>query len=448
VLVQVRRRHRLLLGFGSLLFGVAAPVLAQTPSSDPRFGDSTWVAPLPESAGDPATPGPRVDEPDKDRTWETVLRTPFRVVFFPFRLVGRGLEGAATLAEAHLPLDRIGGPKRPPDHISIGPQFSLRSSEGLGVGPVISGPFGGPENRFRVGGIWTMKDTRRVRGQLDFNVDQPVGVTVFGQIYRRPNRRFYGVGNDAGTTRTIYLERENRVEGSIRAGTPRLELRGFAGYSDFGVGPGYNGNGAPRAIDFFGPSYAPGLLANSKVWYAGAGAVITQANARHHPTSGLQFFGDLRQVMNADPTSLHYVQYRGEARGYLPVASLRRVLMGRAAFEGVNPVDASDPIPFYRMPSSSGLNRFSGYARDRFRDRRLMILQGEYRWWVWSKLWAFLLAQRASVAPTTGAFRWSSMHEAYGGGFRYHLTDTRNVLLEAAKGSDGMNVYFTLESEF
>src|SRR5437762_12071960 len=46
--------------------------------AEPRFGDSTWVAPqVPSRDEKPSDPGPRVAEPDHERRWETVLRTPF-----------------------------------------------------------------------------------------------------------------------------------------------------------------------------------------------------------------------------------------------------------------------------------------------------------------------------------------------------------------------------------
>ena len=78
--------------------GVAVPARANMASSvgdstnSTGFGDTTWTAPDPPGSDDPSMPGPRVAEPDRDPTWETALRTPFRVVFFPMRLLARGME--------------------------------------------------------------------------------------------------------------------------------------------------------------------------------------------------------------------------------------------------------------------------------------------------------------------------------------------------------------------
>lgn len=433
------------------LAGVVATalMLASAPFAfgEERFGDSTWVAPVPQAAGDPASPGPRVAKPDHERTWETVLRTPFRVAFFPFRLMSWGIEGAADLAEKHLPLDEINAPPGPPHGFHVAPQASISSNEGLGLGLSMKAALGSPENVARADAIWTTKDRRRARTTLLFGADRPIEYSLFGLYDHRPNRRFYGIGNDAGTTRTIYLGREDRFEASVlTAPKAKATARGFVGLSDIDIGPGYNDT--PRDIELFTPAEVPYLTRGSRVWYVGAGASWASLNTPNDPARGTQLFGEARHVMDADANDLTYEAYRIEGRGYLPVFSLRRVLAARAAFDGVNPASGSGPIPFYRLPYSNGLDRFSGYSGDRFRDKRLAILQAEYRWLIWSKLWAFALAERAAVAPSTGAFRWSSMHEAYGGGFRYRLTDTQTARLEVAKGNQGFDIDLNLEAPF
>src|SRR4026207_1082115 len=80
-----------------ILVGRTAPAIADP---DPRFGDSTWVAPY-VGAAERSTPpdeGPRVREPDPPRPSESVLRFPSRVVAFPFKMLGAGLGYGASAA--------------------------------------------------------------------------------------------------------------------------------------------------------------------------------------------------------------------------------------------------------------------------------------------------------------------------------------------------------------
>lgn len=431
---------------------VAAPHVAHAQST--RFGDSTWVAPAPYSSehGSPADPGPRVAERDHERRWETALRTPFRVVFLPFRLIALGLEGAADFAEAHFPLDQwshagaSGGP--PKRGVSISPEVSLSATEGFGAGAAIKKPLGDPGSVLRTDFIWTTRDTRRARLRAVFgDGTRDVGASVLALYEHRPNRRFYGIGNDAGTTRTIFFGREDRLDGSLFYGRNSFRrVSGIIGLSDFDIGPGYNDT--PRAIDVFGPNAAPYLDRGSRVWSVGVGGVFATIDRPHDPASGVHLFGEARHVMSADGNDITYESYRAEGRGYVPVFSARRIVALRGVFEGVNPESGSGPIPFYRLPSSVHDDRFDGYSSDRFRDRRLTILQTEYRWLIWSNLWAFGLAQRDEVAPSTGALRWAAMHKAYGGGLRYQLSNDQTARFEIAKGTQGLDFDLNLDASF
>jgi hypothetical protein len=436
----------------SLALCVAAAHAAHAQST--RFGDSTWVAPAPYSSehGSPADPGPRVAGRDHERRWETALRTPFRVVFLPFRLITLGLEGAADFAEAHFPLDEwshagsAGGP--PKRGVSIAPQVSLSATEGFGAGASIKKPLGDPGSVLRTDFIWTTRDTRRARLRAVLgDGTRDVGASAFALYDHRPNRRFYGIGNSAGTTRTIFFGREDRLDGSLFYGrNPFRRVSGIIGLSDFDIGPGYNDT--PRAIDVFGPNAAPYLDRGSRVWSVGVGGAFATIDRPHDPASGIHLFGEARHVMSADGNDITYESYRAEGRGYVPVFSARRIVALRGVFEGVNPESGSGPIPFYRLPSSVHDDRFDGYSSDRFRDHRLTILQGEYRWLIWSNLWAFGLAQRAEVAPSTGALRWTAMHEAYGGGLRYQLSNDQTARFEVAKGTQGIDIDLNLDASF
>src|SRR5678815_2288986 len=86
-----------------VLFALAIVLPASIASAEPRFGDSTWVAPTAAFEGDLETSGPRVAERDHERTWETAIRTPFRVAFLPLRLLASGIEALGPVAEHFYP---------------------------------------------------------------------------------------------------------------------------------------------------------------------------------------------------------------------------------------------------------------------------------------------------------------------------------------------------------
>jgi hypothetical protein len=411
------------------------------------------VAPNAPPAGDPAKDGPRVNEPDHERTWETVLRTPFRVAFLPFRLLGIGIVGAANYAEEHFNLQGVEGGKSaaPPTRVSVGPQFSLSGSEGIGLGATVKGPILDPKNQFRADALWTTADNRRVRLRTLFGEGSSIiGVGAEGVYDYRPNRRFYGIGNDVGAARTIFLERELRGDGWVFFGRDSTRrVRAIAGISDVDIDLGYNGGGARRAVAIFDPAEVPFLTQGSRVKSYGAAGQFAVLNSVHQPSQGIHFLGEARHVTSmGDDSNIRFESWRAETRGYVPVLSPRRVIALRGVLQGVDP-DAGTDMPFYRLPVAVKQNRFSGYSGDRFRDRRLALLHAEYRWLIWaSRMYAFALAQRGQVAPSNHSLRWADMREAYGGGLRYHITDTQNARLEVAKGSGGMTIDLELDAEF
>ena len=417
--------------------------------AEPKFGDSTWVAPgAPAADADPAAEGPRVAEPDHERTWETVLRTPFRVAFLPLRLLARGMEAVAGYAESRVPSQHM--PRKPAPGFSIGPAFSYSGAAGPGAGvSVASSRFLGTGAKFSATGTWSLKDNRKVRIRAGTPQGSSfLGVGVDALYDYRPNRRFYGMGNTPPGDRTIYLRRDDNIDGWVSLGSdPYRQIRALAGYSDIRVGNGYSGT--PHAWDVYSEAQVPFLRTGSDVWSYGASGDLAALNSVREPSHGVHVRGELRRVASTDDTNLDYADWRVEGRGYLPVLASRRVIALRLIGRGVNLGAGSAPVPFYRLPESAQEDRFAAYSSGTFRDRRLAVAHLEYRWLIWEEsLWAVALAQRGIVAGRTDDLRYADMHESYGGGLRMRMSETRSARLEVAKGSEGWNVYLDLKGDF
>lgn len=460
ITIDRKRIHRF-----SLVFVVTVSALALTHMSSPpnagaappysgetRFGDSTWVAPNVYPDGDPSENGPRVNDPDREPTWETVVRTPFRVAFFPFRLLGDGLEQAASFGEKYSQKHGLdydpSRPKAPAQGTRISPKVTLSNTQGLGGGASVRSPLG-TGSAFRGDAILTLKDNRLLRTRVLFGEGvNAIGAGVEAMYDYRPNRRFYGIGNDASAERTIFLGRENRGEGSLFFGRDSTQrLRAVLGISDVHIGNGY---GEPHHMsDYYTPEEAPSLGVGSRVWSYGFTGQFARVDKLHEPTRGFHLLGDVRRMISADRRDIRFLSWRAEGRTYVPIGADRRVLALRGVITAVDPEDGSEPVPFYRLPVSTGLDRFSSYSGDRFRDQRLVIAQAEYRWLILgSSMWAVAIAQRGAVAPSTSALRYSGMHESYGGGLRYKLSNTRTTRLDITGGSQGYNINLDLDTEF
>ena len=420
------------------LWACATALLPERAGAEPRFGDSTWVAPAGVTEETPESPGPRVARPDHERVWETVLRAPFRLAFLPVRLLARGIEATGPIIEKHFP---PGAPSEQPTK-KRGLQFSPEL-----IGATVSKPnFAGPGSKLSLTGTWTFADNRklRLRGHVGDGVSQ-IGAGAEALYDYRPNRRFYGIGNSSSSDVTYFLRRTDLASAYVFAGKSHLRrVRVTAGVSDIAVG---RGTGNPKSADEFSPVDVPFLTSGSKVWWYGSSADLAALDDSLNPSRGLHFRPDVRRYRSTDNGGLRYDHWRLEARGYLPVFAKRRVLAGRLIYEGVDRSGGSVPVPFYRLPESSDADRFAGYHSGRFRDQRLALGAAEYRWEIMPPIWAVLFGELGDVASTPSRLTLRGAHPSLGGGLRAKI-GTNVARLDIARGHEGIVIRADLGVDF
>jgi hypothetical protein len=397
-------------------------------------------------SGDPTQDGPRVAAPDVERTWEKVLRAPFRLVFYPLRLVARGSQYVVTVGS-----DLIGYEPRlvPWLGVKAAPVVGISGTSGPSAGVAVQGR-SGLGSRASLVGTWSTKDTRRIR--LRAGITEPgerIGVEIYGAYDYRPNRRFYGLGNETTLDgKTIYLRRENVGEASVFIGqNPHRRVRGMFSISDVNVGAGYRD--APRAQDVYSPDDVPFLVEESSVTSFGGAFDLGFLDNHLNPSMGVHFRGEARRFDSIDNSGVHYNSWYAESRAYVPVLAPRRVIALRYIYQGVDPRGDTE-VPFYRMPVSGEQARFAAFRSNRFMDRQLMLGHAEYRWIVLPQytVWAHVFGQLGAVASEQQGFTLQSAHRSIGGGFRAVLSPSTTARLEIANGDEGTRVYVDLRGDF
>jgi hypothetical protein len=432
----------------ALLAVAVAPRVAHGQSGGPAFGESTWVAPGIDSLnGDPTAPGPRVADHDHEPTVETILRTPFRVAFFPLKLVARGSEklvgwiGPKIIAPRRIPPTRKTG-------TIIRPSLSYSKTAGLGGGFGLVHRFT-PDTRFTISGTWwSTNDQRKARALQSFKrPDGRFGLDLEGRYDFRPTARFYGLGNDSKEEdRSIYLDEMGRLEARLHLGPPTHRLRLIATYLEESGRRGYNAS--PGVEDVLDSTVVDALIGHARVFGVGIGTDLGMVDDVRDPTRGLHGHAEVRQFKSIGGGGLEYRQWLLDARGYLPVFSPRRVIALRAVHQNVDPIHGSAPLPITLYPDPAADLRFAAYAPHRFRDRHLLLGQVEYRWAIWRKLWALGLAELGEVASDAKSIRIADVHESYGFGLRYSLSQETTGRLEIAKGAEGVIIYLNFKGDW
>lgn len=416
--------------------------------ADSRFGDSTWVAPGVPFDSEFKTDGPRVAPPDHERRWEAALRAPFRLVFLPLRLMAKGIEAGAGHVGSRLFVPKSNMPPKPGP--SISPHFKLSAPNDIGVGPGLTWiGFPTTDSKLQLAGSWSAIDHRQVRFSEVIHDRKPVGFRLSAIYDRKPNRRYYGIGNGTPETDLSYfLLDQTKAEAALLLGaSPLRQLRVIGGYSRMSPKRGYHGE--PLIEDVFTPATAPFTHQTTQELSYGLAADLASLDSARDPSRGVHGRAELRHATGLRSKDPDYIDWRVEGRAYVPVFASRRVIAVRGVYAGVEPSgDDSALFPYYRLAQSHGDTRFAGYASERFRDRQLLLARVEYRWVILHRMSAIALYELGEVAPSAKAFTLRDAHESFGGGLRLGLSDVRTVRFELAKGFEGISAVLALEGDF
>ncbi len=433
-----------------LALATAGPGVEAHAQTNPAFGDSGWVAPLPPGTfdGDPTAPGPRVSDEVGEPVGETVLRTPFRILFLPLRLVARGAEAIAGVAGGSVAPKSLHDQKSPGLKIRPAVLYAGESDPAIGI-RVVSVLDPAHETQWGAAGSWSLRDSRKAQlGYRRGTTEDHWGVRAITNYNYRPFRTYYGIGNSTSNAdKSIYLDEVGVADVALRLGPVGRSLELLGGYDITSARRGYNGS-SPGVLEVFTPAEAPGINDASQALSFGLGGELALVADRRDPTSGVHGRFEARKVNAQGGGDFNLWQFRLEARGYIPIASKRRVLALRALHHSIDPVRDDAVIPFYRLPEAAGLTNFAGYVTHRFVDRHLVLAHAEYRWLIMDRLWALGLAEVGEVASSASRLRMSDVHESYGGGIRYAFREGAVARLQIATGTDGLRAALTLNGDF
>jgi outer membrane protein assembly factor BamA len=367
---------------------------------------------------------------------------------FPLRLTAIGLEAGAGHVGPRFFEPKVNGPpKRGP---ALAPYFTLGALNDIGVGPGITWVgFPTRDARLQLAGSWSAIDRRHVRFTETIGHRRPVGFRLRADYDYKPNRRYYGIGNETpDTSLSYFLLEQTNVEAALHLGaSPLRRLRIIGGYSN--MSPRRGSHGQPLLEDVFAPASAPFEHRTTRELWYGVTADLAALDDGRDPSRGAHGRVDLRHVAGLRSNDPDYYQWRLEGRAYLPVFAKRRVIAVRGVYAGVDPINGTTTImPFYRLAQSEGASRFAGYASERFRDRQLMLARIEYRWAILYRMSAVALYELGEVAPRTGSFSLSGAHSSYGGGLRLGLSDEATLRCEVANSVEGLHAALTLGGDF
>jgi hypothetical protein len=137
-----------------------------------------------------------------------------------------------------------------------------------------------------------------------------------------------------------------------------------------------------------------------------------------------------------------------DLRQFVSFLSERRVFFGRV-FASTSDVQSGEQVPFYLMPTLGGNDSLRGFRDYRFRGPHALLLQGEYRFEIWSGLDGALFYDAGKVAMRRAHLDLKDLESDYGFGFRFNTDNGIVVRVDAAFGSrDGKHLWIVFGGTF
>lgn len=136
-----------------------------------------------------------------------------------------------------------------------------------------------------------------------------------------------------------------------------------------------------------------------------------------------------------------------EAQQYISFFNQRRVIALRGRVEATSP-HAGDRVPFYLQPTLGGSEDLRGFRPFRFYDNNAVILNGEYRWEVFSGLDMALFADSGQVFHDWQQINLRHLEADAGFGFRFNVRNDVFLRIDTAFSNEGFQVWVKFNNVF
>ena len=268
-----------------------------------------------------------------------------------------------------------------------------------------------------------------------------VAVEGYARRYGYPQEEFFGLGPDSRRADQAAFNLEGMLGGGrldVRVSDP-LSFGGGVEYLRPSVRRGRSSR--LRSIeDVFGALAAPALPAEFE--FVRSLAHVTYdyrqpLNAR----KGGWYRLDVSRYADRRGIATSFTRADVELRQYVSFLAERRVLAGRIRLSTTD-ADQTGAVPFFLLPFLGGNDTLRGFRAYRFRGPHAILLQGEYRWEIWSGLEAAFFYDAGKVAQIRSDLNFRSLERDYGVGFRFNTDNGVVMRVDAAFGSrDGKHLH-------
>ncbi len=293
-------------------------------------------------------------------------------------------------------------------------------------------------------GYWATE----VRAQFPRLADGRFLAEGYARRHEYPEEDYFGLGPvSLRSNQTDYSVLTNTFGG--RAGVrpaSNVVVGGGLEYLEPRVGSGRD-DSLPSIDHTFSDQTAPGLSQQPNFVRSSAFLDIDWRRPLNARNGGWYRF-EFSHYADRDLGAYSFNRFDVDVRQFLGVFSERRVFFGRV-FASTSDAASGQEVPFYLMPTLGGNDSLRGFREYRFRGPHALLVQGEYRFEIWSGLDGALFYDAGKVAMRRSNLNLSNLESDYGVGFRFNTDNGIILRMDAAFGSrDGKHLWIVFGGTF
>jgi hypothetical protein len=165
------------------------------------------------------------------------------------------------------------------------------------------------------------------------------------------------------------------------------------------------------------------------------------------PRSGGNYFAQYASYSDIQRSHYSFERVDLEAQQYIPFFNQRRVIALRGRVEATSP-RRGNLVPFYLQPTLGGSEDLRGFRPFRFYDNNAVVLNGEYRWEVFSGLDMALFVDAGQVFPDWHQINYRHLQSDAGFGFRFNVRNDVFLRIDTAFSHEGFQIWFKFNNVF
>ena len=270
---------------------------------------------------------------------------------------------------------------------------------------------------------------------------------VQGTYFNYPGINYYGPGPDSQKVRTNYRLENTAVDGTAGIKIqPWLRVGGGAGYLAVNTGPG-NDDRFSSTDQLFPPVLVPGIDRQANFLRYGVFGQIDYRDDQFAARQGGNYVVQYTRYNDQKFGTYSFNLLDIDLQQYIGFLNKSRVFALRAHTKLTDPLD-NNFVPFYLQPVVGGPDDLRGFRAFRFSGRNSLVLNGEYRWAIFSGCDGAVFVDGGKVFNNRGQLNFKDLEGSVGFGLRFNARNRTFMRFDVGFSHEGVQVWFKFSDSF